>query len=115
MKNEMTFDGVKVVVTRQHGDDMFRAVVGDGEVTLVVSSHKLPDKPRWESVGTYGGLIRNEQIKTPNDLLVWSQTLKVAARVMEYLHEEGLKYDKIVERRKRAKEKSSQTGQGSTS
>lgn len=99
----MKFDDVKVIIQRERGDDMIRAVIGEGPFTLTAWSYakneynKHPE--RWERVdrpyGNYGhdGWSSEEAEK-------WAHLLLISVRVMKHMHEEGLKYDKVVARRK---------------
>jgi hypothetical protein len=101
----MTFDGVKVVIIRQRGDDSIRAVIGEGDYTFVAWSHakneynKHPE--RWERVDAPTRKYGHEGM-SPVEAEKWAHLLLISVRVMKYLHEEGLKYDKVVARRNRA-------------
>jgi len=97
--NDMTFDGVKVTIRRERGDGFIRAVIGEDPFTLVAWSFpKNGHQPeRREFVGRPPG---DHNGWSPEDAQKWADLLIVSVRVMKHLHEEGLKYDKVVARRK---------------
>lgn len=94
----MTFDGVKAVIRRDRGCDHFRAVIGEGPFSLVAWSYpKNGHQPeRWERIDRPPG---DHNGWSPADAEKWANLLLIGVRVMKHLHEEGLKYDKVVARR----------------
>lgn len=98
----MTCGSVKVTIHRERGDDCFRAVIGEDPFSLVAWSFppNSQHRERWENINppSSGGSILSGW--DPNDAKKWGDLLLVSVRVMKHLHEEGLKYDKVVARRK---------------
>jgi len=96
---EMTFDGVKVTIRRERGDDFIRAVIGEAPFSLVAWSYPAnthqPERREFidRPPGDHNGW-------SPDAAKKWADLLHVGVHVMKHLHEEGLKYDKVVARRK---------------
>lgn len=98
---EMTFDGVKAVIRRDRGCDHFHAVIGEGDYTLAAWSYPKNDygkhPERWERIDRPPG---DHNGWGPADAEKWAHLLLIGVRVMKHIHEDGLKYDKVVARRK---------------